>query len=101
MNLFKLLYSFKFSLGDFAKQTRIQLPIVILHLIKNLVREVVDLILIPFVENWECVCSHKTLGHNIKKLYQSNMTKNKRLEQKISLNFLKALLYDLYHPFEP
>lgn len=59
MNLFELL-----SFGDFAKQTRIHLPILVLHLIKYLVHEVINLIVILFVENWECMCSNKTLGYN-------------------------------------
>jgi hypothetical protein len=66
MNLFNLLF-FDISLGDFAKQTRIHLLILSLHLINYLVHEVINLIIILFVENRECMCSNKTLGQNIKK----------------------------------
>ena len=76
MNLSKLL-----SFGDFAKQTRIHLPILVLHLIKYLVHEVINLIAIPFTENQELICSNKTLGYN-KILAINYMNKKYQLEGK-------------------
>lgn len=78
MTLFKLL-SFDISLRDFDKQTRIHLPIQVLHLIKYLVHEVINLIVIPFVENR--LCSNETLGYN-KILAINYPNKKHQLERK-------------------
>jgi len=60
INLIMLLY-FEFSF----EHTSIQLSIVILYLTKDLEHKVVNFILVPFIENWKCMCSNNTFRQNI------------------------------------
>lgn len=69
-----MLMSFHIPLGgDFVQHTSIQLLILILYLFKEVVEEIVNLIFISFIENWECVCSNKTFGQNIYLFQQSSI----------------------------